>query len=90
MQDSDTIDFDEVMDEFGESSGDRDQSPLLNDERASKERQDITGGSIDLDNSDDLNRIISKYENMLGDEKGNPSSKLNGRASGKQQSPLGL
>ena len=83
MQDSDTIDFDEVMDEFGESSGDRDQSPLLNDERASKERQDITGGSIDLDNSDDLNRIISKYENMLGDEKTNSSSKLSGRLNGK-------
>ena len=36
QDDGDPIDFEEVMDEFGESSGDRDQSPLINEKSASK------------------------------------------------------
>ena len=40
-------------------------------------------GSFDLDNSDQLNDIIQKYENML-DENGEPS-KVNGRLSGQKR-----
>jgi hypothetical protein len=45
-----------------------------------KEKNDDLQGSFDLDNSDQLNDIIQKYENML-DENGEPS-KVNGRLSG--------
>ena len=71
QDEADGIDFEEVMDEFGDSSGEKDQSPLINANIASKKEQiNDASNSFDLDNSDDLNRIISKYENMLGDEKG--------------------
>ena len=53
---------------------------------ASKKEKNDESNSFDLDNSDQLNDIISKYENMLGDEKGE-SAKLNGRTSGQRHTP---
>ena len=55
---------------------------MLNEQGSgSKKERTEESNSFDLDNSDELNRIISKYENMLGDEKGE-AGKINGRASG--------
>ena len=71
-QPEEQIDFEEVMDELGEDlSGQDNQSPLQR-KRGSvtkKEKNDDLQGSFDLDNSDQLNDIIQKYENMLGDDK---------------------
>ena len=70
------------MDEFSEFSGKDETSPMLNERgSASKKQKTDESNSFDLDNSDQLNDIISKYENMLGDEKGE-SAKVNGRISG--------
>ena len=60
---------------------------MLNEQGSgSKKERTEESNSFDLDNSDELNRIISKYETMLGDEKGE-SGKANGRASGSKQTP---
>lgn len=46
--------------------------------------------SLDLDNSDDLNKIIQKYENLLSQPKeGNPAADQNMRKSQSSQGSLG-
>ena len=67
------------MDEFGDSieAGGAD---LEKDNKKQRQAQQEDSGSFDLDNSDDLNRFIQKYETMLdGDKK-----------SGSKLSDLGL
>lgn len=53
------IDFDDVLDELGQFS------PQNKDLKAEKD--------FDLENSDDLNRIISKYETMLSQDAKKPN-----------------
>jgi len=59
------IDLEEVMNEFGGSSPDIKQLKTALQASDHKDKN----GSFDLESSDDLNRIISKYENMLSTDK---------------------
>jgi len=69
----DCFDLEEVMDEFGEnldSGGGNIEDASLHKNQNGSKQQTITdeSNSFDLDNSDDLNRFIQKYETMLDGE----------------------
>jgi len=68
----DQFDLEEVIDEFGDSSIEAGGVDLeeFRAKNASASKQQITdeSNSFDLDNSDDLNRFIQKYETMLESE----------------------
>ena len=75
----DNFDFEEVMDEFGDGieAGGAD----LTQKRAGDGIDQEASNSFDLDNSDDLNRFIQKYETMLdGDQNKKSNSKLSANA----------
>ena len=75
MQSDDQFDLEEVIDEFGEaievsrkgSRGTNEESRKANTS-GSKAQINDESNSFDLDNSDDLNRFIQKYETMLDGE----------------------
>lgn len=62
------LDIDEVLDEFAQSP---DPEAKLN-----KNKSSLPSLSYDLDNSDELNRFISKYETMLTQDEKTKKSAL--------------
>ena len=73
----DNFDFEEVMDEFGgieAGGGDLDDSRKNRKSNVSENKVTDESNSFDLDNSDDLNRFIQKYETMLDGDGSNKKS----------------
>lgn len=68
----DHFDLEEVMDEFGEGIEAGGVDLEKNPARTTQLNED--SNSFDLDNSDDLNRFIQKYETMLDGEGANKQS----------------
>ena len=75
----DQFDFEEVMDEFGGGeveSGQVDMEDSKKNRTGSSSENKVAddSNSFDLDNSDDLNRFIQKYETMLDGDSNNKKS----------------
>ena len=59
------MDFDEVINEFGGSALKMSRGAGANSSAKKQQHEDIASNSFDLDNSDDLNKFINRYETML-------------------------
>ena len=81
----DQFDLEEVIDEFGDDMGPSVtkaggaslEESRKNNQSSSKQQITDESNSFDLDNSDDLNRFIQKYETMLDGEGYNKNNASN-------------
>ena len=91
----DQFDLEEVIDEFGDDMGGPAaargtgglEESRKNNQSGSKAQITDESNSFDLDNSDDLNRFIQKYETMLDGEGYSKNNASNQKLAGQKSNP---